>query len=317
MSDLIQVTSSPHIHSGKSVKGAMWAVVLALVPAGIWGAWAFGPKALYLMAASTITCVVTEAIILKLRKKPVIINDGSAFLTGLLLAYNVSPDIPVWVICIGAFFAIAVAKQAFGGIGRNIFNPALAGRAFMMASWPTYMVTFKNPRWQVDALTTATPLTNIKHDFGFPLPSYADLLIGNRGGSIGEVCIIALLIGAVYLLYKRYIELRIPLSFIGTVALLSWAFMGDGLFSGDWLFYVLSGGLVLGAFYMATDYVTSPITKKGKIVFGVLCGVLTFAIRKWGGYPEGVCYAILIMNSAVPLIERHTRPDRFGGRINV
>jgi Na+-translocating ferredoxin:NAD+ oxidoreductase subunit D len=317
MSDLIQVTSSPHIHSGKSVKGAMWAVVLALVPAGIWGAWAFGPKALYLMAASTITCVVTEAIILKLRKKPVIINDGSAFLTGLLLAYNVSPDIPVWVICIGAFFAIAVAKQAFGGIGRNIFNPALAGRAFMMASWPTYMVTFKNPRWQVDALTTATPLTNIKHDFGFPLPSYADLLIGNRGGCIGEVCIIALLIGAVYLLYKRYIELRIPLSFIGTVALLSWAFMGDGLFSGDWLFYVLSGGLVLGAFYMATDYVTSPITKKGKIVFGVLCGVLTFAIRKWGGYPEGVCYAILIMNSAVPLIERHTRPDRFGGRINV
>jgi Na+-translocating ferredoxin:NAD+ oxidoreductase subunit D len=317
MSDLMNITSSPHIHSGKSVKGVMWAVSLALVPSGIWGIWVFGFKALYLMAASVMTCIATEAVILKLRKKPVAVNDGSAFLTGLLLAYNVSPDLPIWAICIGAFFAIAVAKQAFGGLGRNIFNPALAGRAFLMASWPTYMVTFKNPRWQVDALTSATPLTNLKHDFGFPVPSYIDLLTGNRGGCIGEVCVIALLIGAVYLLYKRYIELRIPMSYMGTVALLSWIFMGDGLFKGDWLFYVLSGGLVLGAFYMATDYVTSPITKKGKIIFGILCGVLTFSIRKWGGYPEGVCYAILIMNAAVPIIERHTRPERFGGRVNV
>jgi Na+-translocating ferredoxin:NAD+ oxidoreductase subunit D len=317
MPDLIRITSSPHMHSGRSVKGAMWAVVLALIPSGLWGIWAFGVNALYLMSASVITCVVTEAAILKLQNKPIAVNDGSAFLTGLLLAYNVSPDLPIWAICIGAFFSIAVVKQAFGGLGRNIFNPALAGRAFLMASWPTYMVTFKNPRWQIDALTSATPLTNIKHAFGFPVPSYLDLLIGNRGGCIGEVCIVALLIGAVYLLYKRYIELRIPISFISTVALLSWAFMGDGLFEGDWIFYVLSGGLILGAFYMATDYVTSPITKKGKVVFGVLCGMLTFAIRKWGGYPEGVCYAILIMNSAVPLIERHTRPGRFGGQMNV
>jgi len=314
MSDMIQVTSSPHIYSGKSVKGIMWAVILALIPTGLWGIWAFGPKALYLIAASVITCVLTEAAILKLRKKPVPINDASACLTGLLLAYNVSPDLPIWAICIGAFFAIAVAKQAFGGLGRNIFNPALAGRAFLMASWPTYMVTFKNPRWQVDALTSATPLTNIKHDFGFPISSYLDLLIGNRGGCIGEVCIAALLVGAVYLLYKKYIEFRIPLSYMGTVALLSWAFMGDRLFNGDWLFYILSGGLILGAFYMATDYVTSPITKNGKVIFGILCGVLTFAIRKWGGYPEGVCYSILIMNAAVPLIERHTRPKRFGGK---
>ncbi|TRZ50198.1 MAG: RnfABCDGE type electron transport complex subunit D [Dehalococcoidia bacterium] len=314
MSDLMRITSSPHIHSGKSVKGVMWAVVLALVPSGLWGIWAFGFNALYLIAASVITCVITEAVILKLRGKPIAINDGSAFLTGLLLAYNVSPDLPIWAICIGAFFAIAVAKQAFGGLGRNIFNPALAGRAFLMASWPTYMVTFKNPKWQIDALTSATPLTNMKHDFGFPLPSYLDLLIGNRGGCIGEVCIAALLIGAAYLLYKKYIDLRVPISYIGTVALLSWAFMGNGLFRGDWVFYVLSGGLVLGAFYMATDYVTSPITKNGKLIFGVLCGVLTFAIRKWGGYPEGVCYSILIMNAAVPIIERHTRPARFGGK---
>jgi Na+-translocating ferredoxin:NAD+ oxidoreductase subunit D len=313
MPDLMQVTSSPHIHSGKSIKGVMWAVTLALIPSGIWGVWAFGLRALYLIAASIVSCVVAEALIQKMRKQPVTINDGSAVLTGLLLAYNVSPDLPVWTICIGAVFAIAVVKQAFGGLGRNIFNPALAGRAFLMASWPVYMVTFKNPRWHLDAVTSATPLTNIKHNFGFPNPGYLDLFIGNRGGCIGEICIAALLLGAMYLIYKKYISLRIALPYIITVGLLSWAFMGDGLFKGDWLFYLLSGGLILGAFFMATDYVTSPITKQGKWIFGILCGVLTFAIRKWGGYPEGVCYSILIMNAAVPIIERHTRPKRFGG----
>jgi len=312
MPDMIYVASSPHIHSGISIKKIMWAVFLSLIPSGLWGIYAFGLKALYLIAASILTCVITEAVILKLRRRPVVVNDGSAALTGLLLAYNVSPELPVWAICIGAVFAIAIVKQAFGGLGRNIFNPALAARAFLMASWPTYMVTFKNPRWDTDALTSATPLTNLKHNFGFPNPACMDLLIGNRSGCIGEVCIIALLAGALFLLYKRYISLRIPASYILTVGLLSWAFMGDGLFKGDVLFYLLSGGLMLGAFYMATDYVTSPITKKGKIVFGIMCGILTFAIRKWGGYPEGVCYAILIMNAATPLIERHTRPGRFG-----
>jgi len=312
--DLIQVTSSPHMHSGESVKKIMIMVFLALVPAGAWGVYAYGMRALYLISASVITCILTEAIILKLRRQPVVIDDMSAALTGLLLAYNVPPALPIWAICIGAVFSIAVAKQAFGGLGRNIFNPALAGRAFLMASWPTYMVVFNNPRWQVDALTSATPLTNLKHHFGFPLPSYPDLLLGNRGGCIGEVCIIALLLGACFLLYKGYISWRIPFTYIATVGFLSWVFMGKGLFMGDWLFYILSGGLILGAFFMATDYSTSPITKKGKVIFGILCGILTFAIRKWGGYPEGVCYAILIMNAAVPIIERHTKPRRFGGR---
>lgn len=312
MPDMIYVTSSPHIHSGISIRKVMWAVFFALVPSGLWGIYAFGLKALYLIAASIITCIITEAVILKLRRKPIVVNDGSAALTGLLLAYNVSPDLPIWAICIGGVFAIAIVKQAFGGLGRNIFNPALAARAFLMASWPTYMVTFKNPRWQTDALTSATPLTNLKHNFGFPNPAYMDLFIGNRSGCIGEVCIMALLAGAIFLLYKGYISLRIPASYIITVGLLSWAFMGDGLFKGDVLFYLLSGGLVLGAFFMATDYVTSPITRKGKVVFGIMCGILTFAIRKWGGYPEGVCYSILIMNAATPLIERHTRPGRFG-----
>jgi electron transport complex protein RnfD len=292
----------------------MWAVCAALLPAGFWGIRAFGAKALYLICASIISCLITEAVILRCRKKPVTIQDGSAVLTGLLLAYNVSPCVPVWLICVGGVFSIAVAKQAFGGLGRNIFNPALAGRAFLMASWPVHMTIFKNPIWQTDALTTATPLTNLKHDFGFPSPAYIDLFTGNKSGCIGEVCVAALLLGAAFLLYKKYIEFRIPFSFIATVALLSWVFMGDGLFRGDWLFFVLSGGLILGAFYMATDYVTSPITNKGKWIFGVLCGLLTFAIRKWGGYPEGVCYSILIMNAAVPLIERHTRPSRFGGK---
>lgn len=312
MPDMIYVTSSPHIHSGKSVKKIMWSVFAALIPAGLWGVYAYGLRALYLITASILTCIITEALILKLRKKPVAISDGSAALTGLLLAYNVSPNLPVWTICVGAVFAIAIAKQAFGGLGRNIFNPALAARAFLMASWPTYMVTFQTPKWGGDALTSATPLTNLKHHFGLPSPAYLDLFIGNRSGCIGEICTAALIIGALFLLYKRYISLRIPASFILTVAFLSWAFMGKGLFQGDVLFYVMSGGLMLGAFFMATDYVTSPITKKGKIVFGIMCGVLTFAIRKWGGYPEGVCYSILIMNAATPIIERHTKPKRFG-----
>ena len=313
MRSMIRVTSSHHIHSKESVKKIMWLVTLALIPSGIWGVCIFGVKALYLIMASVLSCVITEAIILKLRKKPVALNDGSAILTGLLLAYNVPAQLPIWVICVGSVFAIAIAKQVFGGLGRNIFNPALAARAFMMASWPTYMVTFKAPKGVIDALTFATPLTNIKHNFGFVNPSYMDLFFGNRGGCIGEVCIVALVLGAIFLLYKKYITWHIPIIFIGTVGVLSWAFMGNGLFTGDWLFYIMTGGLVLGAFYMATDYVTSPMTKNGRIIFAFLCGVLTFVIRKWGGYPEGVCYAILLMNAAVPIIERHTKPKRFGG----
>lgn len=333
MQNLMVVSSSPHLHSGESIKKIMWSVFLALVPAGAWGVYCFGINALNLIVASVAACVLTEAVILKLRKKPVTITDGSAALTGLLLAYNVSPNLPIWAICIGGVFAIGIAKQAFGGLGRNIFNPALAGRAFLMASWPTHMVVFKNPRWQVDALlhrdfgglstealakvdavSSATPLTIVKHSFDYPLPSYLELFIGNRGGCIGEVCIIALLAGALFLLCKRYITWHIPFTFIGTVGLLSWAFIGQGLFKGDWLFYILNGGLVLGAFFMATDYVTSPFTRKGKLIFGVLCGIITFAIRKWGGYPEGVSYSILMMNAATPLIDRHTRPRRFGAK---
>jgi len=314
MNGRMLVSSSPHIHSGESTKKIMWSVFLALIPAGAWGIYCHGIKALYLIIASTGTCLLTEAVILRLRGRPATLTDESAALTGLLLAYNVTPQLPVWVICAGAVFAIAIGKQVFGGLGRNIFNPALVGRAFLMASWPAHMVTFSNPRWQVDAVTSATPLDIIKQNLSYSLPSYTDLLIGNRGGCIGEACIVALLMGAAFLLYRRYISLHIPISYIGTFGILSWAFMGEGFFSGDWLLHILSGGLILGAFFMATDYVTSPNTGRGKIVAGILCGTITFAIRRWGGYPEGVSYAILIMNAATPIIDRHTKPRRFGTR---
>lgn len=313
MSENLNVTTSPHIHSGKSINKIMWTVFCSLIPTGIWSVYCYGFRALLLIFVSIAVCVSTEAIILKLRKNSASVLDGSAALTGLLLAYNVTPTLPIWVMCIGAVFAIAVGKQAFGGLGRNIFNPALVGRAFLMASWPTHMVNFMNPRWQVDAVTSATPLTIIKHKFAYPLPSYLDLLIGNKGGCIGEVCVIALLIGALFLLARRIIDWRLPAAYIVSFALFSWVFMGEGFFKGDWLFQILSGGLILGAFFMATDYVTSPMTKNGRLIGGVLCGILTFVIRKWGGYPEGVSYSILIMNAASPIIERHTRPRRFGG----
>jgi len=225
------------------------------------------------------------------------------------------PAAPIWMVVVGCVFAIAIVKQAFGGLGRNIFNPALAGRAFCMASWPVFMTHWTNPRWFPATISSATPLAvkkSLEEISGVVYhPTYFDLLIGNRPGCIGEVCVAALLIGALFLLIKGYIALHIPVSYIGTLALLSWAFSGK-LFQGDALFYVLSGGLILGAFFMATDYVTSPVTKKGKIIFGIGCGVLAFAIRKWGGYPEGVSYSILIMNTVTPLIDRFTKPRRFG-----
>jgi electron transport complex protein RnfD len=217
----------------------------------------------------------------------------------------------------GSFFAIAIGKQVFGGLGHNIFNPALAGRAFLMISWPLYMTTWQLPRWRTDAVTGATPLALYKNVEAAAMKSssYWDLLIGNRGGCIGEVCVIALLIGAAYLLIKKYISWHIPVTFIATVALMSWAFNGRaGLFTGDALFFTLAGGLILGAFFMATDYVTSPLSSRGKLIFGIGCGILTFLIRKFAGYPEGVSYAILIMNAAVPIIDRYTFPKWFGWR---
>ncbi|MBI5873546.1 MAG: RnfABCDGE type electron transport complex subunit D [Candidatus Omnitrophica bacterium] len=312
------VSSSPHIAKKEDVSIVMWTVNLALAPAGIIGIYIFGLHSLLLVAASTIAAVLTEAFMQNARRQKVTVSDGSAFMTGLLLAYNLPPNCPLWIGVIGSFFAIAIAKQAFGGLGRNIFNPALASRAFLLAAWPKHMTVFAKPfAYGVDAVTQATPLSLLKEgkasglvDMGL---SYWDLFIGNRGGSLGEVCILALLLGGLYLLYKRIITWHTPLSFILTVGIFTWAFGSkQGFFQGDFLFHILSGGLMLGAIFMATDYVTSPITKNGQVIFGVCCGLLTGIIRIWGGYPEGVCYSILIMNSVVPLIDRFVKPRRYG-----
>ncbi len=316
MADKFFVAHAPHMRKNESITGIMWRVNLALIPAGLVALFIFGPSALWVVASSVLAAVGTEALIQKTRGQRVTVYDGSAFMTGLLLAYNLPAHCPVWVAAAGSIFAIAIAKQAFGGLGRNIFNPALAGRAFLMAAWPKYMTTFTKP-FIYDAVTQATPLSLIKEgkasgvvDLGL---SYWDLLIGNRGGALGEVCILALLLGGVYLLYKGIISWHIPVSYVVTVAVFMWAFGSpDGFGRGDALFQVLSGGLVLGAFFMATDYVTSPVTKKGQVIFGVCCGLLTGIIRRWGGYPEGVCYSILIMNAAAPLIDRFVQKRRYG-----
>ncbi len=310
------VTHAPHIEADDHILRRMWATFFCLIPAGIAGIYIFGIRALYVTLVSIISALITEAVFQKFQGKKASLLDGSAIITGLLLAYNLPATVPLWLVALGSFFSLAIAKHLFGGLGANIFNPALAGRAFLMASWPKYMTSWTNPRWQVDAISSATPLMLVKEkglhkivDLGV---TYKDLFLGNRGGCIGEVCILALLIGALYLLLKGYITWHVPGTYIFTFSVFSWIFMADTPFKADILFQILSGGLILGAFFMATDYVTAPITKKGKVVFGAGCGILTFVIRKWGGYPEGVSYAILMMNAATPIIDRFARPKKYG-----
>lgn len=307
MNNKLIVSVSPHIYSGESSAKIMWTVTLSLVPAGIAGVFIFGLASLWIILVSTVSAVFTEAIIQRLRRVPVTVSDGSAALTGLLLTFCLPPAVPLWMAACGSFIAVAIGKQAFGGLGQNIFNPALVGRAFLLAAWPTQMTTWQMPWQAYDGVTSATALANSFAGF-----TYWDLFIGNRSGSLGEVCIVALLAGALFLLISGLISWHIPFSFIGTVAVLCWIFGTEGYFSGAWFFHVLSGGLILGAFFMATDYVTSPLTNKGKLIFGFGCGLFTSIIRLWGGYPEGVCYAILLMNAATPLIDRYTQPKRFG-----
>lgn len=309
------VSASPHIHSRESTSKAMWAVFAALIPSGIAGTIIFGLAALKIILISILSCIAAEVLIQKLRHKKITVSDGSAALTGLLLAYNLSSTVPFWIPVLGAVFAIVICKQAFGGLGLNIFNPALAGRAFLLTSWPRHMTEFSAP-FTSDAVTSATPLALLKEGAAKNLSglnlTYWDLFLGRRGGCLGEVCILALLIGAVYLLWRRYIWWHTPGGFILTLGILSWVFAGEGFFKGNFIFSILSGGLILGAFFMATDYVTTPISKKGQFIFGIGCGIIVFVIRRFGGYPEGVSYSILMMNAAVPLIDRYVRPRIYG-----
>lgn len=311
MSDKLYVCSSPHLHSRESVSRIMWLVALGLIPAGAAGVFIFGINALWVIVLAVVSALASEAILQKLSKQKVSLSDGSAFITGLLLAYNLPPKVPFWLPVIGSFFAIFIGKHVFGGLGKNIFNPALVGRAFLMASWPKYMTAFSKAL-NYDAISSATPLAMLKEGKLLEKVSYLDLFLGRRGGCIGEVCILALLIGAVFLIAKGYISWHIPITYILTTGVFTYVFGPKGLFSGDWLFHILSGGLILGAFFMATDYVTSPLTGRGQIIFALGCGLLTAIIRLWGGYPEGASYAILMMNAAVPLIDRHMRPRIYG-----
>ncbi len=320
------VTESPHVRSGNTTSGIMLDVIIALMPALIAGVVIFGYRAATLAVVCVSAAVFFEWLWCKIVKKPSSIGDYSAAVTGLLLAMNLPVTMPFWMAIIGAFFAIVIVKQFFGGIGHNFMNPALAARAFLLTSWAQAMTTWVAPFSKVgaDAVSQATPLAQLAQSVdavstatsaaeAVQLPSYLDLFFGTTGGCMGETCAFALLIGAIYLLAKKVISIKIPVTYIATVAILTFIFGGkDGLFTGDALYHILSGGLMLGAFFMATDYVTTPYTPKGQIIFGIGCGVLTAVIRLWGGYPEGVSYSILLMNVASPLIDRYTVPKRFG-----
>ncbi|MBI5554244.1 MAG: RnfABCDGE type electron transport complex subunit D [Elusimicrobia bacterium] len=297
------VSTSPHLKIRETISAVMRDVLIALIPAVAAAVYFFGRRALWVILISMASAIAAEFISEKIMKREVTVSDGSAAITGLLLAMVCPPGIPLWIIAIGAAVSIVLGKQVFGGLGYNPFNPALIGRAVLMASWPVAMTTWVTP---FDAITTATPLAIAKFNLAQPLPSYWNLFIGNRAGSLGETSALALLLGAAYLLYKKQISWHLPVSFIAAVGLLS------SIIGKDPLFNILAGGLILGAFFMATDMVTSPMTGQGKIIFGCGGGILTILIRYKGGFPEGVCYSILIFNMLTPLIDKYTRPQKFG-----
>lgn len=303
MERLLGLSSSPHIHSPMDTRKIMAWVLIALAPAGIAGIYFFGLRAAAVMAVCVASCKISEFAWQKIAKQTVTVSDLSAAVTGLLLAYNLPPSIPFWMAAVGSVFAIIIVKQFFGGIGCNIVNPALAGRAMMLTSWPVPMTT-----WTIDGISGATPLALIKNGATENLPNLFNVIIGHVGGCIGETSAIALLLGFAILLYKGIIHWQIPVVYVGIVAALSAAL---GRPAGP-VYEIFVGGLFLGAIFMATDYTTSPMTKKGQIIFAIGCGLLTSLIRTFGGYPEGVSYSILIMNLTVPLIDRFTQPHIFG-----
>ncbi len=325
----LRVSLSPHIHSGNSVQKIMYGVIIALMPALFVSVYYFGLGAIKVTLVAVASAVLFEYLIQKfLIKGETTVGDGSAILTGLLLAFNVPSSLPIWMIIVGALVSIGVAKMSFGGLGSNPFNPALVGRVFLLISFPVDMTTWPKPNplnFNLDATTGATPLGMLKEavrngqhvpDIMHNLPGYLDQLLGNIGGSLGEVSAIALIIGGVYMLIRKIITWHIPTAMIGTI------FIFQGILYlinpdkfADPVFHILTGGILLGAIFMATDMVTSPMTHLGQIIFGVGIGILTVLIRNFGAYPEGVSFAILIMNSFVPLINKGIKPTRFGKEV--
>ena len=312
---LLNVSGSPHVHSDESTKKIMWRVNLALVPALLVAIAYFGLNALLVSLVSVAACCLFQWLIEKfIMKQPSTLCDGSAVVTGLLLAFNVPATTEmVWIVAIGALVAIGIGKMSFGGLGKNPFNPALVGRVFMLISFPVQMTTWPVPSdkafagFLADTVTGPTALGE-----GGSMPGMSDLLIGHMGGSMGEISAIAILIGAIYLLVRKVITWHIPVAFIGTAFLFSWILnLCNPELYIDPFCAILTGGIMLGACFMATDMVTSPMAKSGQIVFGIGCGLLTIIIRNWGAYPEGVSFAILLMNAVTPLINRACKPKRF------
>ncbi len=330
MSNQLNISPSPHIHGKESTEKLMYGVVLALLPALFASVYFFGTGAIIVTATAVISCISFEYLIQRyILRKSISITDGSALVTGLLLALNLPSNVPVLMIIIGSLVAIGVAKMTFGGLGNNPFNPALVGRVFMLISFPVQMTTWPVPSGfktgYIDAATGATPLAIIKEGLknGEPLsqlmekiPATFNMIIGNMGGSIGEVSALALLIGCIYMIYKKIITWHIPVSVIGSLAVFTsvlW-YIDPASYAGPG-FHILAGGVLLGAIFMATDYVTSPMNPKAMLIYGCGIGLLTAIIRIWGAYPEGVSFAILIMNAFVPLMNTYIKPKRFGEEV--
>ncbi|NLC68364.1 MAG: RnfABCDGE type electron transport complex subunit D [Clostridiaceae bacterium] len=357
------MSSSPHIRSKESTRRIMADVIIALLPAVAWGTYYFGPRVLLVALVTVASCVISEFICEKIMKRDITIGDLSAVVTGVLLALNLPPAIPLWIAAIGGIIAIVLIKQIFGGIGQNFMNPALGARVILLLSWTQHMTNWTNPRMPAaadtvsnatqvaDAVSTATQIADVAYSVssvadavssatsvadavssatpliyaktgqdvlgGVARPEYLDLFLGRVLGSIGEISVLVLLIGAAYLLIRKVITLSIPLSYIGTVALLTWILGGDKPFTGDFLYHILAGSLILGAFFMATDYSTSPVMEKGRIIMGIGCGIITVVIRLYSNYPEGVSFAIILMNLLVPLIDKFTIPRAFGGESRI
>lgn len=315
----VVITSSPHIKSKEDTKSIMLDVLLALIPSLAASTYVFGLRAILMTAVSIIACMVFEAIYDKIVGKENTVTDLSAAVTGVLLAFVCPVTLPYWMLIIGDGIAIIFAKCIFGGLGKNFINPALAGRAFLLASWPVAMTTWVAARGHVglgstaDVVSTATPMAILKGSAEGDLPSVMSVFLGVTGGSMGEVSAVLLLVGGIYLLVRKVITIQIPASYILTVAVLAAIFPAEGYGHLEYMLYaIFGGGLMLGAIFMATDYSTTPVSKKGQIVFGIGCGLLTTMIRFFGGYPEGVCYSILLMNTTVWLIDKYTRPTKFG-----
>lgn len=332
--NLLKISGSPHVHTDNSVKKIMYGVIYAMIPALLISIYFFGLDAIRVILISVVACMVVEAVIQKyLLKTDVTVTDGSAIITGILLAFNVPSNLPWLIIVIGAIVSIGIGKMSFGGVGKNIFNPALVGRVFLLISFPVQMTSWPVPKPSMgagltDAITGPTPLGIMKEGLSAgktvqeimpQIPDYVqNLMTGFQGGSLGEVSALALILGAIYMLARKIITWHTPTAYIGSVVIFSGIlWLIDPTKFVDPLFHLVTGGIMLGVFYMATDMVSSPMSGKGQLVFGIGCGILTILIRVFGAYPEGVSFAILIMNGFVPLIDRGFKPKRFGEVIKI